>query len=142
MSKGGFMEIITMEWLQNHKAGFIDIKFAKEKELIGLPADKFIEKLIEIEQFNWAHGIIEIVLSKELLIKYQDWRSTILDDWISGHRSIEDVSSIINSIKDTDIRANVRDVAQDVVFPACYTTLRMRCSSKIVDYGLKLLKEE
>ena len=131
-----------MEWLQNHRAGFIDIKFAKEKELIGLPVDKFIEKLIEFEQFNWAHGIIEIVLSKELLIKYQDWRSIIIDDWKAGHRSIEYVSSIINSIKDTHIRANVRDVAEDVVFPACYTALHMRCSGKIVDYGLKLIKEE
>ena len=80
--------IITKEWLIEHfnnnenrrtledrlPSGSIDkdlIEFGEiELDLIGLEANKFIERLIEIEELEWANWLITQVLSKKNCVAY------------------------------------------------------------------------
>ena len=53
---------ITLEFLKKFDACWEGLDFVKEKDLIGMEAVDFIEKLIEFDKLQWANWLITRVL--------------------------------------------------------------------------------
>ena len=61
---------ITKEWLNKNNACLEGIEYCEEKRLIGLPAEEFIEKLIEAKKLDWANWLVAHSLGKIDKVRY------------------------------------------------------------------------
>ena len=61
---------ITEEWLIEKDARLEAIKYVKEQGLIDLPDVKFVKKLIELKELDYANWLITHVIDKKGCVKY------------------------------------------------------------------------
>lgn len=61
---------ITEKWLKEHGACSSGMEFVLEAGFIGLPADRFVENLMEAEQFDYANWLLSRALSGVNKVKY------------------------------------------------------------------------
>ena len=64
------MKKITNAFLTKHKACQSVVRFAAENKIIGLPADQFISKLMDISRFDWANWLIVRLMNKKQKVMY------------------------------------------------------------------------
>jgi hypothetical protein len=64
------MKTITKEFLLTNNACSSGIKWVVENKLLGLPADDFINKLMESDKFTWANWLIGCIMDKTQRVKY------------------------------------------------------------------------
>ena len=61
---------ITKEWLNKNNACLEGIEYCEEKGFIGLPAEEFAEKLIDVKKLNWANWLVVRALNKIDRVRY------------------------------------------------------------------------
>ncbi len=62
--------IITKEWLKINNACSEGMEYCEQEGLIGLPADQFVEKLVEGNKLSWANWLIARALQKFDKVRY------------------------------------------------------------------------
>jgi len=64
------MKRITKKFLVTHNACTDGLIWVEENGLIGLPADQFLEKLINADKLNWANWLIVRVMTRTQCLQY------------------------------------------------------------------------
>lgn len=64
------MEIVTLKFLKAHHACANGIKYVTDSNLIGLPGNQLVEKLIENNKFDWANWLIVRIMTNEQRLHY------------------------------------------------------------------------
>jgi len=152
------MKKITKEFLQSHSACKEGMKWVTENNMIDLPVDQFIEKLIEGDKFDWANWLIVRCTTHEQKIRYAIFAAEQVikiyeDKYPTDDRPRKAIEAARNYLIDpSEENKNAADAAYAsaraaayVTDAAAYAAARAAADAamkiKIIRYGLKLIEK-
>lgn len=144
---------ITLELLEKFSACSEGIEFVTEKNLIGLEAPEFLKKLIKLKKLDWANWLTARVLTDIDKARYAVFAAEQVIEFFEEkypndprpRKAIEAARAYIaNPCKETDAAyaAAAASAADAASYDAAYAAYDAATLTKIVSYGIELIKKQ